>query len=257
MKGSGLVVLLATAVLLSGCASNTANTAAGRSTEETLEAYTNLGVQYLQAGNTVSAKLSLQRALNLSSNHAPALSALALTFQAEQEFGLAEKYFLLALEADPDSARVHNNYGAFLYSQERYEAACSQLRQATTDPFYSGRAQALENLGRCNEFIGNKSKAAESYKRALAINGNRPVSLVNLGLIEIENGEIASASRRFGRFLELVEANRTDHTAASLWLGIQLARVERNTSKASTYALILKNTYPNSAEYRRYEESTQ
>lgn len=257
MKGSGLVVLLATAVLLSGCASNTANTAAGRSTEETLEAYTSLGVQYLQAGNTVNAKLSLQRALELDDDYAPALSALALAFQSEQEYELAERYFRLALDAAPESARIHNNFGTFLFSQQRHEEACQQFAMASEDAFYPRRDWALENLGRCNELTGRQADAEEAYSRALAVNGNRPLSLVRLGLLEMEKGDVASASRRFNRFLMLVEQRRTDHTAASLWLGIQLARVERNTSKASTYALILKNTYPNSAEYRRYEESTQ
>ncbi len=257
MKGSGLVVLLTTAVLLSGCASNTATTAAGHSEEETLEAYTSLGAQYLQAGNTVNAKLSLQRALEIDKGYAPALSALALAFQSEQEFELAERYFRLALQAEPDSARIHNNFGAFLYARQRFEEACEQLNLATDDPFYSGRAQALENLGRCYELVERDTAAAEAFGRALAINGNRPVSLIALGQLEMDKGDVASASRRFNRFLMLVDQRRTEHTAASLWLGIQLARVERNTSKASTYALILKNTYPNSAEYRRYEESTQ
>lgn len=257
MKGSGLVVLLTTAVLLSGCASNTATTAAGHSEEETLEAYTSLGVQYLQAGNTVNAKLSLQRALEIDKGYAPALSALALAFQSEQEFELAERYFRLALKSDPTSARIHNNFGAFLYSRLRYEEACEQLKLATNDPFYSGRAQALENLGRCYVLTDRKPEAIQSFGRALAINGNRSVSLVSLGQLEMERGDVASASRRFERFLTLVEGQGLEHTAASLWLGIQLARIERNTSKASTYALILKNTYPNSAEYRRYEESTQ
>ncbi|MBP0047768.1 type IV pilus biogenesis/stability protein PilW [Marinobacterium sp. AK62] len=257
MKGSGLVVLLASAVLLSGCATQSDTSGSGRSPEETLEAYTSLGIQYLQAGNTVNAKLSLQRALELDDDYAPALSTLALVFQTEQEYELAEQYFRSALQADPDSARIHNNYGAFLFAQQRYSQACQQLQSATEDPFYSGRAQALENLGRCYQLTQQDDLAAQSFRRALAINGNRPLSLIGLAQHELDTGELASASRYFERFLDLVRSRRTEHTAASLWLGIQLARAEHDTSKASTYALILKNTYPESAEYRRYEESTQ
>lgn len=257
MKGSGFVVLLTTAVLLSGCASQSGNAGAGHSPAQTLEAYTGLGVQYLQAGNTINAKLSLQRALELDADYAPALSALALAFQSEQEYELAERYFKKALNADSDSARIHNNYGAFLFSLQRYEEACEQLSAATKDPFYSGRAQVFENLGRCYRLIERNTDAADAFQRALAINGNRPHALVALAQLEFDQGELVSATRRFSRFLMLVDQRRTEHTPASLWLGIQLARAEHNTSKASTYALILRNTYPNSAEYRRYEESTQ
>lgn len=120
---------------------------AGGSREKALESYTRLGLRYLQAGDTASAKRPLQHALELDGSYAPAFNGLALVFQTEDEPALAEDYFRKAVSADPDSAMIHNNFGAFLFSSGRYEEACQELYRATEDPFYKQRAQAFENLG--------------------------------------------------------------------------------------------------------------
>lgn len=258
MKRSGALMLLLAVTLMAGCASQTTGSRnAADSPQEALEAYTSLGLQYLQAGNTVNAKTSVQRAIAIDSGYAPAYNAMALIFQAEQEFELAEEYFRKALAADKTSAMIHNNYGAFLFAQQRYDEACKQLNRATTDPFYQQRAQALENLGRCYLLTDSTDAAQEAFRRALAINGNRPVALVELSALLLDKGDIAGSSRLFERFRELVEQKRTEHTSKSLWLGVRLARAERNVSRAATYALLLKNLYPKSQEYRLYEETAQ
>ncbi|WP_254262533.1 type IV pilus biogenesis/stability protein PilW [Marinobacterium weihaiense] len=248
--------MLLAAALVSGCASQSVG---GSRSEpgEALEAYTGLGLQYLQSGNTVNAKMSLQRALEIDPDHAPAYNAMALVFQVEQEYGLAEEYFRKALSAEPDSAMVRNNFGAFLFSRQRYPEACEQLDQAAQDPFYPQRAQALENLGRCYTLIDAPDQAATAFKRSLAINGNRPVALVELSQVLLDQGDPVMAGRYFERFRQLVERKQVEHYPKSLWVGIQLARLDRNVSRATTYALLLKNMFPKSEEYRRYEESAQ
>lgn len=258
MNRSGVMMLLLSATLMTGCAGQqTGSGNAASSPQEALEAYTSLGLQYLQAGNTVNAKMSVQRAIEIDSNYAPAYNAMALIFQSEQEFVLAEEYFKKALARDATSAMIHNNYGAFLFARQRYQEACRELNQATIDPFYPQRAQALENLGRCYLLVDSTDEAQESFRRSLAINGNRPLALVELSALLLDRNDIAGSNRLFERFRELVEQKRTEHTAKSLWLGIRLARAERNVSRAATYALLLKNLYPKSQEYRLYEETAQ
>ncbi|GAA0795385.1 type IV pilus biogenesis/stability protein PilW [Marinobacterium sediminicola] len=229
----------------------------GAEPEEAVEAYTALGVQYLQAGNTVNAKMSLQRALSIDPEYAPAYNAMALVFQVEQEYLLAEEYFRKGVAADPESAMLHNNFGAFLFARQRYQEACEQLDLATRDPFYPQRAQALENLGRCYVLINRDIDAEEAFKRSLAINGNRPVALVEIAQLLLDRDEHAAASRYFERFRQQVDQRQVEHYPRSLWVGIQLARLDRNVSRAATYALLLKNMFPASEEYRLYQESAQ
>jgi len=258
VKRSGALMLLLAVTLMAGCASQT--TGSGRpvsSDQDAVEAYTNLGLQYLQAGNTANAKASVQRAIAIDDSHAPAYNAMALIFQAEQEYGLAEEYFRKALAADRASAMINNNYARFLFSQQRYQEACQKLEVATDDPFYNRRDQAFENLGRCYLLSNSPEKAQEAFRRSLAINGNRPLALLELSDLLLNNGDLAGASRLFSRFRELVEQKRAEHSSKSLWLGIRLARAEHNASRAATYALLLKNLYPESQEYRLYEETAQ
>ncbi len=259
MRGFGLVSLLLTAALVSGCASQSGSTGSmqGSEPEKAVEAYTGLGVQYLQSGNTVNAKMSLQRALTIDSSYAPANNAMALAFQIEQEYDLAEEYFRKGVAADPDSAMLHNNFGAFLFARQRYQEACVQLDLATADPFYPQRAQAFENLGRCYLLIDRSADAEAAFKRSLAINGNRSVALVELSQLLLDRGDPVMASRYFERFRQQVEQRQVEHYPKSLWVGIQLARLEHNVSRAATYGLLLKNMFPNSEEYRLYQESAQ
>ena len=101
----GLALLL----VLSGCSSNsTQQGMKSASPEETIEAYTQLGLQYLRAGDTVSAKDALQRVLEIDDGYAGVYNALALTFQVEQEYALAEKNFRKAVSLDSDSAISYN-----------------------------------------------------------------------------------------------------------------------------------------------------
>ncbi len=252
------VLLLWVMVLVSACSSTGGvSDTPGASPKAAMASYTQLGLQYLRAGDTASAKSALQRALSIDSGYAPAYNALALVFQKEEDSQLAEQYFRKAVDADPSSAMIHNNFGAFLYAQQRYKEACGELSRATEDPFYSQRAQAFENLGRCYRLIGRDDVAEHAFGRSLTLSQNRPVALIELADLLLKRGADSEAATLFDRFRDLVDSKRVEHYPLSLWVGVRVARFERNPGRAATYALLLKNMYPESAEYRMYEESAQ
>ena len=230
---------------------------ANASPEAALKNYTRLGADYLRAGDTVSAKAPLQRALSIDSGYAPAYNVLALVFQTEKDNTLAEEYFKKALSADSSSAMIHNNYGAFLFSQERYTEACHELSRATEDPFYPQRAQAFENLGKCYRHINRDDVAEHAFRRALMISGQRPVAMVELAELLLDEGKPAQAVKLYEQFRAMVASKQIDHSARSLWVGIRIARQQGDSARAATYALLLKNMFPNSSEYKLYKESEQ
>lgn len=252
------LVLLSGVALFAGCSDQQTvinkNTV---STEAALQSYTMLGLQYLQGGDTVSAKAAVQKALEIDSKYPQAYNALGLIFQFEAEDVLAERYFQKAISIDPSSSMFHNNYGAFLFAQKRYEQACKELAAATEDPFYSNRAQAFENLGRCYLQINQADLARHAFERSLKSGGSRPLPLVALAQLYFESGQLPEAERYFKQFTDMVSNKRVEHSAQSLWVGIQLARARGNVSMAATYALLLKNLYPDSEEYRQYKESAR
>lgn len=258
MKGMRTAVWLLLTFLLAGCSglSQQPNDN-GASPEKALEAYSQLGLQYLRAGDTASAKDALQRALEISDDHAGTYNGLALVFQIEQEYELAEKHFRRAVSLDPDSAVFHNNFGAFLYARGLYEEACVELGRATEDPFYPRRAQAFENLGRCFRMINRKDAALHAFERSLRLGANRPVALLELSDLHLQAGREQEAQQYFDRFSTLIDSRQVEHSAQSLWLGIRLSRLNGNSTRAATYSLLLKNLYPQSAEYALYKESMQ
>ncbi|TCK05589.1 type IV pilus biogenesis/stability protein PilW [Marinobacterium mangrovicola] len=259
MRQVHAVLLLLMAIMVSACSTTSSDRfeKAGASREDALESYTSLGLQYLRAGDTAGAKSPLQRALDIDDSYAPAYNAMALVFQAERDLDIAESYFRKAIDADPESAMIHNNFGVFLFSQERYQEACTQLARATEDPFYSARAQAFENLGRCYRRTGRPDVAEHALRRALTLSQQRPLALVELSDLMLEKNQETEAAALFNRFRELVDSKRVNHFPLSLWVGIRVARYEGNANMAATYALLLKNMYPRSSEYRAYKESAQ
>ena len=253
MRGIKLVLALLMVLVVVGCTTKGSPSEGNKTIA--YEAYSRLGFEYLQNGDTVTAKQSFQRAIELNSGYAEAYNGLALTFQLEGDSDLAEQYFRKAVAVAPDSAMVHNNFGAYLFSNGRYAEACQELARATEDPFYNLRSQAFENLGRCYRLLERNEASIHAFKRALQVSANRPVSLVELSDLYLLEGNFIEAENYFDRFLALVEQRSTDHYAKSLWVGIRLARHNGKATRAATFALILKNLYPNSEEYREYEES--
>ncbi len=246
---------------LSGCAAPQSDSVAVNkntvSSEGALQAYTTLGLQYLQTGDSVNAKSAVQKALDINPKYAPAFNALGLVFQVEGEIALAEQYYKRAIEQEPDSAMFHNNYGAFLFSEKRYQQACVELAKATEDPFYNNRSQTFENLGRCYQEVGRNDVAIHAFERSLKTGGIRPLALVELSDIYLSTGNVLKAEEYFSQFTEMVNSKRVNHSSKSLWVGIRLARENHKVSLATTYTLLLKNMYPESDEYMQYKESAR
>ncbi|WP_206057545.1 type IV pilus biogenesis/stability protein PilW [Nitrincola schmidtii] len=251
-----LISVLFLTLLLNGCASS-GTASSDASPEAAQQAYTQLGVQYLQAGDTVNAKSSLQRALSINERYAPAHNALGLVFQAERDFELAERYFKRAIELEPMSAIFHNNYGAFLYARQRFAEACHQFSRATEDPFYPARAQAFENMGRCYIQLGRLDVAEHALRRSLDLQRDRPFAQVAMAGLLLDQGNIPEAVGLYNRFRAQVDARMAEQDANSLWVGVRIARADRNPSLAATYGLLLRNLYPDSEEYRLFKESEQ
>ena len=92
----------------------------------------------------------------------------------------AEKEYILALEADPNNAVSHTNYGNFLLQMERGEEAEKQYQLALNiDP---KNAAAHNNYGVLLERMGNKDEARKQYQLALEAD---PTILQHTTIMEI------------------------------------------------------------------------
>jgi type IV pilus assembly protein PilF len=183
------------------------------------------------------------------------LGLLAFVFQRQGEVALAEEYYRRALEHAPGNSMLSNNYGIFLMMQRRYGEACDYLDRASQDPLYERRTAAFENLASCYQSSGELERAEAVYRRVLRLDPNSAQAILQLSELAYGRSEYGPAWELFSRFTKLVNLRRAEHNAQSLWLGIRLAREGRDPGMAATYALLLKNLFPDSREYQRYKES--
>ncbi|RMT80533.1 type IV pilus biogenesis/stability protein PilW [Pseudomonas viridiflava] len=242
-------LLLFVVMLLTGCVStgnvNPLTTSQGR--DEARKAYVQLGIGYLQQGQTERAKVPLKKALELDGSDAEANAALALVFQTEMEPELADQYFRKALSASRNETRIVNNYGSFLFEQKRYKEAYERFEQAAADNLYPERSRVFESLGMTSLKLGDREQAREQFTKALRLDRQQPRALLEMAELSYEDGHYVPARDYYDRFSQLSEQN-----ARSLLLGTRLAKVYEDRNKAASFGLQLKRLYPGTPEYQQY-----
>jgi len=242
-------LLLCFFTLLVGCVASgnidPLSTSKGR--EEARQAYVQLGIGYLQQGQVERAKVPLKRALDLDSSDADANAALGLVFQAEMEADLADQYFLKALSARRNDARILNNYGSFLYEQKRYKEAYQRFEQAAADNLYPERSKVFESLGMTALKLNQRDLARDHFTKALRLDNQQPRALLEMAELSFEDGHYVPSRDYYDRFSQLSEQN-----ARSLLLGTRLAKIYQDRNKAASDGLLLKRLYPGTPEYQQY-----
>jgi type IV pilus assembly protein PilF len=202
-----------------------------------------LGVEYLRQGDLEQALKKLERAIQEDPNLPSAHNALALLRQRLGQSKEAEKHFHRAIKLDPSNSEAQNNYGVFLYDQERYREAEEHFLEAIKNPFYSTPALAYENAGLAVQKIGDCEKAKEYYRKALQLEQRLPQSLYHMAEINFEQGHYQEAQEYLQRYWAV-----TQHTARSLWLSIRIEDKLNNKDAVSSYALLLRQNFPDSNE---------
>ncbi|KAF1056892.1 MAG: Photosystem I assembly protein Ycf3 [Pseudomonas delhiensis] len=245
---AALIVLLA--FVLAGCVTtgkqDPLKTTKGR--QEARDAYIQLGLAYLQGGNTERAKVPLSQALALDSSSADAHAALALVYQTEMETKLAETEYRKALSERSDDARIWNNYGAFLFEQKRYKDAYDAYTKATADSLYPERSRVFANLGQVCISMGDRAQAKQLFEKSLRLNRRQPGALLDMAQLSYEDREYVPARDYYEQYLQQGQQN-----ARSLLLGVRLAKVFDDKDTAASYGLQLKRLYPASPEYQAYQ----
>lgn len=249
MKQARFSVIAILVLVLAGCVSETTRPDKAESKAKQVESLVDLGVGYLRNGEFARAKENLNKALEINPDSPLAHNTLALVFQLEQEYDVAETHFKRAIRHDPKFTRAINNYGAFLFERGRYKDAIEQLNRASEDRFYAGRATVFENLGVAHARIGNEIEAEKAFERSVALNPEQRRALLELGLIRLEQQRYVEARELYRR-----HARVASQSARSLFLCVRVSRVFKDSNEEASCALALKNIFPGSNEYKKYQE---
>lgn len=240
--------LLITALLLSAC-----NTTVGPSSEQNIRpshvtneiaaANLNLGIAYLKEGKYEDALKKLERAREADPAHPSIYNVLGLLYQQIKDYDKAEKNFKRALSLDDRNSSTLNNYGSFLCQQDRIEEALETYKKAADNPLYQTPELAITNAGLCLYNNKRKNEAKIKFQEALKMNPRIPQALLKMCEFSVDEFNYLSARAYLQRFQQI-----SRHTARSLWLGIQIERELGDKDAVSSYALLLKNSFPDSDE---------
>ena len=225
------------------------------SPEKAVENYTQLGLGYLQKGRPDWARDRLQRALEIDPNDPQANDAMGLVWQTEGELDLAEDSFKKALREDAKFTLARHHLGRLYARMKRYKEARDLLSEVANDRYYNNRVGAYNDMALNFFRMGNSQGAIEAYTQSLRLAPYNVDALVNISTLLFEAQRYDESLKYFDRFDRLVERDQTDHTAHSLWLGIKLLTIHQQTSRGVALAAQLKQRYPDSEEYRMYQES--
>ena len=240
-------------VLLSACVTTTnAPKARVVDADKTERTHVHAGLTYLRQGSREDARRHFSKALGINSRSAGGHNGMALIYQLESNYRLADKHFIQAIESDSSYTLARNNYGVFLFRQKRYSEAVTQFLTSSEDLNYNSRQHAMVNLGRTQKQLGDTDAAMASFKRALGIQISLPTASLEIASIYFDQAEYTSAKY----YLDLY-SKHASQTSRSLWLGVQLERIFGNKDKEASYALALKNLHPYSKEYLEYKNTVK
>jgi len=230
-------------IVLSSCASLTEVSDQDRRAADT---NVQLAIGYLQRGNYEVAEEKVKRALALNWRSADVHTAAAFLYDALQKPDIADKHYQYAIEFAPESGASYNNYGTFLCKQKRWKESVQYFLRAANTPRYPTPAYALENAGACASQIPDLPLAETYLRQALKENPKLPLALLEMAKISFSKNKDLSVRAYLQRYEEVAQ-----HTAQSLWLGIQSERRLGNSKAASRYAKLLQAQFPDSTEFKR------
>lgn len=243
-----ILLLMISTVLLSACntvssPSSSQNIRPAHVTNEVAAANLNLGIAYLKEGKYEEALKKLEKAKQADPAHPSIYNVFGLLYQQINDFDKAEKHFKKALSLDNSNSSTLNNYGSFLCQQDRIEEALKTYTRAADNPLYQTPELAITNAGLCLYNNKRKDEAKVKFQEALKINPRIPQALIKMCEFSVDEFNYLSARAYLQRFQQV-----SRHNARSLWLGIQIERELGDKDAVSSYALLLKNSFPDSDE---------
>ncbi len=239
---AGFLIVLVVALLVAGCSSS-AKRFGSEPAHRQAETQVRLGMGYMQKGDLDIALGKLQSAVKTADDYAPAHNALAILYTRLGRIKAADKHYKKAVKVAVDDGAVHNNYGAFLCDQARYDEAHSYFVKAAEQLLYKTPALAYENAGLCAMREGDLVRAETAFRNALNINSELTVALLNMANLALKN-ERHLQGRAYIQRYEAVAS----HSAATLWLAIRVEQGLNDEAQVKRYSDKLRSRFPNSEQ---------
>ena len=248
-----IILILAISMSLSACNQvrpSNQDIRASQTTNNVATANLDLGIEYMKQGKYENALKNLEKAKEADPVYPPIYNVLGLLYQQLGDSKKAEHNFKRALSLNNNDSPTLNNYGSFLCQQGRLEEAEKTFLRAAANPLYESPEIAITNAGLCLSNNQREADAEKYYREALQLNPQVPQALIKMCEISFNIPNYLAARGYLQRYQQVAR-----HTAKSLWLGIRLEQELGDKDTVSSYALQLKNNFPNSQEATLLNES--
>jgi type IV pilus assembly protein PilF len=259
MTGEGAAARLVRAALAAafllpaGCATQSADDTGVRSAatgdESTARTrariHTELAASYFELGNMAVALEEVREALRAESGYGPAHNVAGLVYAQLKEDRLAEESFQTALQINPSDSDAHNNYGRFLCERKQEREAVKHFLAAVRNPLYASPERSWINAGLCARRSGDAAGAEGYFQQALKLRPAQPQALYQMADLAFARRSYVEAKGYLTRLTQVATA-----TAEVLWLGVRVERRLGDRASEASYALQLRNRFPNSREAR-------
>ncbi|HEU0199097.1 MAG TPA: type IV pilus biogenesis/stability protein PilW [Burkholderiaceae bacterium] len=202
-----------------------------------------LAASYYQKGQYNVALEEVKRALEADSGHAPAYGLLGLIYMDLGDRPLAESNFARALSLDSNNPELQNNYGWFLCQTGRERDAPTWFERAAKNRLYRTPALAMQNAGVCLMKVGDLKGAETFLRRAFELDAASPAIKYHLARLYVQQRQVDRAKFYYGLLERSVDA-----TAATLWLGLRIARLDGDVRTEQQLADDLRRRFADSKE---------
>jgi type IV pilus assembly protein PilF len=207
--------------------------------------HTELASLYFSNNNLGVALEELRIAAAADANYAPAYGMFGLVYMQMKENGRAEESFERALRIAPNDADINHNYGWFLCQTGREPASIKYFLNAIRNPLYPQPWRSYAAAGVCALKTKQIKDAEAFFDRALRLEPDEPVSLLSLGQIRYQQGNVGEARKLVARHNKLVSPS-----AESLWLALRIDRRLGDRVGEQSHANQLRRRFPASTEYQ-------
>jgi type IV pilus assembly protein PilF len=207
------------------------------------EIHTDLAAGYYERAQMDVALEELGIAEKIDATYPRIHNMYGLVYATIGELAKAEASFRRALELAPNDSETRQNWGWYLCTHGRAKESIAEFEAAIRNPLYRTPEIALVNAGKCSVAIGDASAADQYFRRALQLRPNDATAAYNLALLSYRGQRLPEA-----RALMRIVMQQATTPPEALYLGMCVEQKLGDAQAEQSYALQLRNRYPESAE---------
>lgn len=170
-----ILLLIASLIFLGGCALD-------EQAKQRSSIHYNMGLNYLQQGDSSSALRELLEAEKLNPKDPAIHHALGMAYNAKGRFNLGLEQFQQALVLDPKNTEAHNAMGATYLELGQWDEAIKEFEIVLKDLLYLTPYYALNNIGWAYQKKGEPEKAVNYHLKAVTMNPGFGLAYYHLGM---------------------------------------------------------------------------